>query len=69
MVAGGADDDGHRVAGIGEEHRRLSGRVPAADDDHRFGAALAPLHFRRRVVHARVVAERMDDVLRAVARR
>ena len=48
-----ADDDADRRAALGEEHRRLTGRVAAADDDDRRAGACPGLELGRRVVHAR----------------
>ena len=55
-----ADDDGDR-AGIGQEHGRLAGRIPPADDHGGRGGTLAALHFGRRVVDA-VALERLETI-------
>ena len=46
------------AAVCGEEHRRLAGRVAAADDDDLFAAAQLRLHEGRGVVDARALEPR-----------
>ena len=63
-----AHDDAHRRALLGEEHRGLAGRVPAADDDDRRPGAPARLELGGRVVHAGhlVALEAVDRELAVV---
>ena len=57
----------HAPGRLREEHRRLAGRVAAADDDHLFAAAQLRLDERRAVVDAGALELR--QVRRAASRR